>query len=171
LFFRKEKEIDFQIEKAQILLDQQNNILTKSTDTGIIAPQLEEETPAKRSQILFVDAMEIIVKKKLYLDPDLNQKSLALELGTNRQYLYEALNYKGEDNFRGLINRLRVNDAKKIIEASIVNGDKINFSAINEKVGFRSYSTYYRAFKGLTGLTPNEYAEEFKNNLGKKKSF
>ena len=158
-------EIDFQIEKAQILIEKQPNIITKSPDNEYISIDLEEDNPDKKSQLLFLDAIEIIEKKKLYLDPDLNQKSLALELGTNRQYLYEALNNKGEENFRGLINRLRINEAKKIIEKSIVNGNKINFSAIYEKVGFRSYSTYYRAFKGITGLTPNEYVEEFKNNL------
>jgi YesN/AraC family two-component response regulator len=165
LFFRKEMEIDFQIEKAKILTEKQPEKIIISANTENISKHIEEDTPVKKSQLLFLDAMEIIEKKKLYLDPDLNQKSLALELGTNRQYLYEALNYKGDDNFRGLINRLRINDAKKIIEASIVNGNKINFSTINERVGFRSYSTYYRAFKGLTGLTPNEYAEEYKNNL------
>jgi YesN/AraC family two-component response regulator len=165
LFFRKEIEIDFQIQKAQVLTEKQPKLITKSTDSLTFYEGNKEESILKKSQLLFLDVMEIIEEKKLYLDPDLSQKSLASELGTNRQYLYEALNYKGEENFRALINRLRINDAKKIIEESIIKGNKINFTEIYGTVGFRSYSTYYRSFKGLTGLTPNEYAEEFKNTI------
>jgi YesN/AraC family two-component response regulator len=162
IFFQKEKEIDFQIEKQRFQNEAQNT-QSKELDTQNSSVNLDKpEDSNTKLRGLFLETLDQIEQKKLFLDPELNQKSLANLLGTNRQYLYEAINEGGEENFRGLINRLRINEAKKIIEEGIKSNSKINFSTLNDQVGFRSFSTYYRAFKGLTGLTPNEYAEEFK---------
>jgi YesN/AraC family two-component response regulator len=166
IFFKKEKEMDFHIEKQRLRnLDESFALLPKS-DEEIQNSSIEEiKESEKKHKILFLEIMDHIEKKKLYLDPDLSQKSLVNILGTNRQYLYEAIHKSGEENFRGLINRLRINEAKGMIEKAIINQERINFSDLNELVGFKSYSTYRRAFKGLTGLTPNEYAEEFRKTL------
>ena len=159
IFFQKEKEIDFQMEKNK-LRNQSNKIYSQPQEPENLITEVEEQKIKLKN--IFLEIVDQIEQQKLYLDPELNQKSLANLLGTNRQYLYEAINQGGEENFRGLINRLRINEAKKIIEDSVKSGNKINYAIINNLVGFKAFSTYYRAFKGLTGLTPNEYAEEFR---------
>jgi tetratricopeptide (TPR) repeat protein len=163
LLFKKEREFDQEINTRRLLQESQLSFdknlkkenFENSSDSSL-------ENPQTKTQLLFLEVIDLIEKKKLYLDLELNQKSMAEKLGTNRQYLYEAINQHGDENFRGLINRIRINETKKIIEEAILSNKTINFSSLHELVGFRSFSTYYRAFKSLTGLTPNEYASEFK---------
>lgn len=150
--FQKEKELD------QVILLEKAAIRQK---TPIGHYQNEEQVEIEKdSQQLFQGLLQEIQDKKLYLDPKLNQRSLVNEFGTNRQYLYEAIRKNGEDNFRGLINRFRINEAKEEMEKHLTKGEKLDFSILAEKVGFNSYATFYRAFKTCTGLTPAEFSKE-----------
>lgn len=169
LLFKKEREFDQEmntrrlLQKSQLSVDKNfDEIIENPSDRSI-------ENPKTKTQLLFLEVIDLIEKKKLYLDPELNQKSIAEQLGTNRQYLYEAINQHGDENFRGLINRIRINETKKMIEEAILSNQEINFSLLHELVGFRSYSTYYRAFKSLTGLTPAEYSKELADDMRSKK--
>jgi AraC-like DNA-binding protein len=90
-------------------------------------------------------------------------------LGTNKKYLYEAIKYHGESNFRGIINRLRVNRAKKIIADQLSNGQTVAINTLYLESGFNANSTFYRIFKTYTGLSPVEYSAEYKNEILKNK--
>lgn len=153
LLFKKEKELDLHF------------ATTKLVDEPSLM-HLSAELPEEQldHQRLFQEIMAFIQSKKLYLDPKFNQQSLVTEFGTNRQYLYEAISKNGDDNFRGLVNRFRINEAKKYISAHNHSIHELDFGAISEKVGFNSYATFYRAFKNITGLTPMEFAKELKKD-------
>ena len=153
LLFKKEKELDLHF------------ATTKLVDEPSLM-HLSAELPEEQldHQRLFQEIMAFIQSKKLYLDPKFNQQSLVTEFGTNRQYLYEAISKNGDDNFRGLVNRFRINEAKKYISAHNHSIHELDFGAISEKVGFNSYPTFYRAFKNITGLTPMEFAKELKKD-------
>jgi AraC-like DNA-binding protein len=157
VLFRKEKEIDLQLSHIGPLMRVNNQKEVFDLDIKPV-----EGLEHKK---LFGEILALIKEKKLYLDPKFNQQTLVGEFGTNRQYLYEAISKNGEDNFRGLINRLRINEAKEIIFEKIKNSENIDFTDLSENVGFNSYTTFYRAFKHLTGLTPNEFSREFKKEL------
>ena len=158
LLFKKEKELDFHFSSIK-------NTHGSQVDLGFTTSKSEEGLPDH--QRLFQEIIEFIQSKKLYLDPKFNQQSLVSKFGTNRQYLYEAISKNGDDNFRGLINRFRINEAKKLIETSLQSEAPLEFGFISEKVGFNSYPTFYRSFKSLTGLTPIEFAKEVKRDLRK----
>lgn len=157
ILFRKEKEIDFQLSHIK---DVNSSIATQ--DVLSLDKELEESLDHQK---LFREIVKIIEERKLFLDPKFNQQSLLNEFSTNRQYLYEAISKNGDDNFRGLINRFRVNEAKYLISEKIKNTLPIDFGTLSEKAGFNSYPTFYRSFKSLTGLTPNEFTKEFKHEL------
>lgn len=162
ILFRKEKEIDFQLTHIK---DVNSSIATQ--DVLSLDKELEESLDHQK---LFREIVKIIEERKLFLDPKFNQQSLLNEFSTNRQYLYEAISKNGDDNFRGLINRFRVNEAKYLISEKIKNTLPIDFGTLSEKAGFNSYPTFYRSFKSLTGLTPNEFTKEFKHELKKENS-
>jgi AraC-like DNA-binding protein len=128
------------------------------------------ETNSSKSELLFNKIIETIDNEKLFLNPELDQKSLIRILGTNKKYLYEAIKLHGESNFRGIINRLRVNYAKKMIENSIIEKHTMNFSELYAISGFNANSSFYRIFKSITGLSPAEYALEFKKDHKKNKT-
>lgn len=153
LLFRKEKELDLHFATSKL-----------PEDPSLIHFPAELAEEQMDHQRLFQEIMAFIQSKKLYLDPKFNQQSLVTEFGTNRQYLYEAISKNGEDNFRGLVNRFRINEAKKYISAHNSAINELDFGAISEKVGFNSYPTFYRAFKNITGLTPMEFTKELKKD-------
>lgn len=155
LLFRKEKELD--------------QVVKLKTPTQTIYPGFDVKNSAKDSDEkdyskLFNEIVEHIQVNKLYLDPKLNQQNLVSDFGTNRQYLYEAISKNG-DNFRSLINRFRINEAKEQIEQLLQARKTVDFSILAEKVGFNSYPTFYRAFKSFTGLTPAEFNKELIQDL------
>ena len=156
--FQKEKELDQVIQLEKSVSQLYSQPISK-------AEQIEPEE--KDDQTLFQELMQEIQKKKLYLDTKLNQQTLVNEFGTNRQYLYEAISKNGEDNFRGLINRFRVNESKELIKIALIEKTTVEISTLYERVGFNSYPTFYRSFKSITGLTPNEYVKELKEDLAK----
>ena len=123
---------------------------TKPINQDVLSPK----------SILFSDLRETIVKQKLYLNPELNLQMVIKLLGTNKKYLYEAINSNTDNNFRNFINRYRVDHAKKIIEENIMQKSNINLSEIYNISGFNNPSSFFRTFKAITGLTPKEYATE-----------
>jgi AraC-like DNA-binding protein len=155
ILFRKEKELDFQIHNLKILND---NHLSIDSDSEKDALGYETDNLQK----LFAEILLLIEEKKFYRNPELNQKTIVQELGSNRQYVYEAISKGGENNFRGMVNRIRINETKRLIENNIANHQKIDLTLLHGQVGFKSYSTFFRAFKNITGITPVDYIEESK---------
>jgi len=92
-------------------------------------------------------------KEKLYLQYDLTVDQLLRAIGTNRTYLSRYFSQHGL-TYYSYINKLRVEHSLSMIDAS--NG-KLNFTLVAAESGFRSLSTFYRAFKEHIGCTPKEY--------------
>ena len=115
----------------------------------------------KNRKKLFQEMVEVIQQKKLYLQPDFCQNDLVAMLGTNKKYLYEAISQYAGENFKSLLNRLRVDEAKKLIQEIVMQNSTVLPSDLYIKAGFNSTASYYRVFKEFTGLTPKEYANEY----------
>ena len=136
--------------------------------TASLLDQNQIEPAQDKSLALFNQIIETIIREKLFLNPELDQKFIVQRLGTNKAYLYDAISTHGDVNFKGLINRLRIDEAKTLIR-SMVNENKVaNPESVMYLSGFNSKSSFYRLFKTQTGLTPLEYAEEYKKDKLKK---
>ena len=109
----------------------------------------------------------MIEAEKLYLDQELNVKTLQNRLGTNKKYLYEAIAEYSGTNFRGLINRYRINEVRQIMENALQKEETIMVNEIVGASGFNSYTSFYRIFRQYTGLTPNEYIAQLKKERKK----
>ncbi len=85
-----------------------------------------------------------------YRDPSLKLDTLADELGLRPYLISQAINRRA-GRFTDYINRLRV-------EAFIddYRGNQ-NIEALANRVGFRSKSAFYRAFRAATGNTPTQF--------------
>lgn len=166
LLYRKEKYNEKLFRERKNLFD-----LLKISKEPVYLNQESQltENYSSRTEYLFNKIIETIDDEKLFLNPELDQKTLIRILGTNKKYLYEAIKIHGESNFRGIINRLRINHAKKIIETNINEGTIINFTELYLTSGFNANSSFYRIFKSITGLSPSEYAVEFKKDLNYKR--
>lgn len=126
----------------------------------------QQQLGTQRHEEIFYQAVAIVEKDNLYLDPDFSITQLARLLGTNEKYLSNAINEGSGDNFKAFINQYRINSIKQRIEDAIVSGNPITrFSAIGEACGFKNESTFYRVFKEETGMAPKEYANMMKKHL------
>lgn len=128
----------------------------------------ELETFSEDRRDLYEEMLRIIEDQKLFLNPELNQKLLITLLGTNRKYLYQAISHNAEDNFKQMINRYRVNEAKRLIEERTDTAGESSLEDIHMLAGFNSVTSYYRAFKYFTGLTPRDYQMAYRQDYAGK---
>lgn len=92
-------------------------------------------------------------EKYLYLDEDLNLKSLALMLKISPEQLSEVINSHLTKNYNTFINHYKIKASKKILSED----SQCNILEIAIASGFNSKSTFYTVFKHDTGMTPTEY--------------
>jgi AraC-like DNA-binding protein len=128
---------------------------THEQEIEIISPERED---------LFREMIHIIESKKLYLNPQLDQKLLVTMLGTNKLYLYQAISHHHNANFKNIINRYRVLEAKRIMQEKVRLRKTVSYDTVFADAGFNSITSYYRAFKSFTGLTPKEYLRELRED-------
>ena len=94
----------------------------------------------------------VIEQKKPYLDASLNLQTLADQAGINTHELSLVLNQGFGMNFYAFINRLRGEEAIKLLSSGEYGrGD---MEAVAFRAGFNSRTTFYAAIKNLTGETP-----------------
>ncbi len=103
-----------------------------------------------------------IIQYKSYLNPNLSLKILSENLNLSEGYISQLINKKSDKNFSDYINSLRVDDARKML----VNSEYNNYTilAIGLESGFNSKSSFYTAFRKITGMTPAEYKKGVQNN-------
>ncbi len=127
---------------------------------------IHQSLPKYGGRILEVDAQQNIIHnlnqilstKELYCNPNLKIKDVAQEIETSTHHLSQVINEQLGKNFNQLINEYRINKAKEMI----VENQNFTLEAIGYDCGFKAKSTFYAAFKKITGMTPSVYK---KNNL------
>ena len=97
------------------------------------------------------DAMR---KEALYLNPNLSLQKLSQRVGAVPNQVSQTLNQEIGLSFFDYVAQWRV----KAAEPLIVAGDQSVLS-IALQVGFNSKSTFYKAFKRETGMTPKAYRD------------
>lgn len=93
-----------------------------------------------------------MLKDKLYLRPGLSLTSLAEHLGIPANYISQTLNETLQLSFFDYVNGHRIEAAKPMV----VEGNDAILD-IAYAVGFNARSSFYNAFKRVTGKTPGQY--------------
>ena len=100
---------------------------------------------------------EFMSTKKPFLKNDFQIIDLAQELNIPMHHCSFVINSMIGSNFRDWVNSYRIKDfIKRYPEKS----DKMTIEAIANESGFKSGSTFYRAFKKETGGMPKTYFKE-----------
>lgn len=94
----------------------------------------------------------------LYRDSELSLSTLSKHIGKLPNYVSQSLNMQLEQTFFDYVNRWRVQDAMRLLEQS-----SENVLTISNEVGFNSRSSFYTAFKKVTGNTPTAYRKQTQN--------
>jgi len=141
-----------------------------NNDLVIIHPNLQiaensipqENSPAEESREsitadnLYFQKLELLCKEQhMYTDSTLNREKVAEKLGISAGYVSQIVNTITGDNFAHYINQYRVEAVKEMI--SDPEYENYNLLTMGLEAGFTSKTTFFKAFKKVTGQTPNEY--------------
>ncbi|SPH22802.1 Arabinose operon regulatory protein [Ascidiaceihabitans donghaensis] len=109
---------------------------------------LSPEASARIARKLKV-AMEV---DHLHNNPNLSLWDLARHVGASPNYISQTLNEALGENFFDFVNRHRIKDAMHLL---VQTNEPIQ--SITYDVGFNARSSFYTAFKKVTGQTPSAY--------------
>ena len=110
---------------------------------------------------IYFQKLELLCKDQhIYTDSTLNREKVAEKLGISAGYVSQIVNTITGDNFANYINQYRVEAIKKMISDPEYNN--YNLLTMGLESGFTSKTTFYNAFKKVTGQTPNEYKNSIK---------
>jgi AraC-like DNA-binding protein len=139
--------------EIEIENNQKAAIENPSVEEKDIAPQNDikiEEYEEKYNKII-----SFVSESKIYKDKDLNLFTFANRLQMPHREVSNVINKFANKNFNLFLNEFRIDEAKYLINND--SSDKFNLTWIAEEVGFNSRSTFFAAFKTISGTTPDKY--------------
>ncbi len=95
---------------------------------------------------------------KVYLNKELNLQKLSVILETNKMYVSQVISEKTGKHFNNYVNEYRINEARQLIIDGRFNNYTIQ--SIAEMAGFNSLSSFNKAFKKYTGITPSFFIKQ-----------
>ncbi|WP_435625684.1 helix-turn-helix domain-containing protein [Flagellimonas sp.] len=123
----------------------------------------------RRDRSIGVNDMKVIesISKKMemdrmYLDNGLTLSKFSSILGITPVRLSGLINNSHGKTFNDFVNEYRIQEVIKLVKTGKM--EHLTLEAISENAGFKSKTTFYRAFKKHTSKTPSAY---FKGLTGK----
>ncbi|MEO0508154.1 MAG: AraC family transcriptional regulator [Bacteroidota bacterium] len=111
------------------------------------------------SKQLLVDLKEklanTVQQEGLYLDCELKLTDLASKLNISRHHTSQVINESFGVSFYEYINRLRIQEAEKLLADE--KSKHLNITDIAYKSGFNNRVSFYNSFKKHFGITPSEF--------------
>ena len=120
------------------------------------AEALVPEEDHRLTQNLTEQISALIEEKGLYLRKDLRITDLASELATNKTYVSLLLNNISGSSFTNIVNGYRVRHAQNLMQK---HPDML-LDDVAAESGFASYTSFYRNFKAITGMTPQDWKKK-----------
>ena len=93
--------------------------------------------------------------EKPFTNPDIKIVDLAQALNCSSHTLSFIFNQYLTKNYYDFINEYRIKEFQRLV--ADVDSSRYTLSALAEQCGFSSRASFFRSFKKLTGITPNEY--------------
>lgn len=108
--------------------------------------------------VAYFERLEGLMRERqLYRDPDLDPVSLGSALGLSRRQVRELIGrYRG--SFHDYINDYRVEAARQLLRSSAES--RATVSTIGRQAGFRTRSSFYKAFRTRIGCNPGAYRRQ-----------
>ena len=97
--------------------------------------------------------VQLMEQEKPYLSSELKVSDLADRLGVNSRTLSDCIRNSTGSTFANFINAYRIDYAKQLMRQQ----PDIKISEVFLSSGFANETTFFRIFKAVTGMTPNEW--------------
>ena len=90
--------------------------------------------------------------EKRYREPGYSLWELSRDTGISTKII---------SNFYDLINRMRIEEAKKMLREMAVTNSRLMIEEVGVQCGFRSRSVFFTRFNGYEKMTPRKYMSMF----------
>lgn len=130
--------------------------ITEAAETGEEEEEAEESDKTNTGTELMRQISQLMEQEQLYLDSDLKLADLATRLHTNRNAVSACINSQRGYSFSQFISNYRVEHAKQLLRQH----PDMKMTEVWMQSGFTTESSFFRAFKAATGLTPTEWKAE-----------
>ena len=127
---------------------------------GSTTKKYSKSTIDENLKEVILNKINELMEDKYYLNVNPSLPDLAKKINTSPNYVSQVINEKLNLTFLEMINKYRIEEAKKMILDPELNE---TVEGIAYLVGFNSKSTFHSAFKRITGETPSEFKNS--NNL------
>jgi AraC-like DNA-binding protein len=135
------------------LLQECDTIMERNEKFKELFLQIQKEMENKRKDKLSQTITEIhLLIEKEYQNPLLSIEMLAEEIGISTAYMCRIYKQYTGNTINDTLLDKRMEHARALLTDS-----SFSVSEIAEKVGFSGSTYFYRVFKKLNGVTPNEY--------------
>lgn len=111
-------------------------------------------TPISKNILMLEPKIQSWIDDKKFCRANLSIKDVALEMGTNHNYLSKYLNSCLNVSFQVWLNTLRIEESKNILAA-----ENVSIEEVGAKVGIPLSYNFSRWFKIVTGETPFRYRQ------------
>lgn len=115
-----------------------------------------------QAQQILAALNQVMHEQQLYLNPNFSLALLARKTGHSQTLVSQVLNDNLSQNFNHYVNEFRIVCAKHIL----LTEPRLSMEQVAERSGFNSSSTFFAAFKKMSGQTPASY----RNNAALKSS-
>lgn len=134
-------------------------LVFRKSDEPEFSPEKEKyKNKIDQSMLVLIDKkLDIIIEKELFLNPNFTLEAAAKELKLSKHVLSQYINENLGKSFSTLIKEYRVNRAKQLLETE----NNYTIESLGYESGFNSKSTFFTAFKKITGVTPAEYQKAY----------
>lgn len=119
----------------------------------VIADAPEAIEPTNDNEELMRRICELMEQEKLYLNNNLKLTDVAERLGSNRNVISACINTQCGYSFSQFISKYRVEHAKELLRQH----PDLKIAEVWIESGFTTESSFFRAFKAITGMTPSDF--------------
>jgi len=144
-------------EESSIPITPDENKLSGGEETAGKTGSTSLSACQKRLSLLDGRLEQLMDDEQLYLNPDLTMLELCARLRTNRTYLSEYLSIRLNTTFYDYVNRLRI---ERCAIPMMKSQPDVSLDYIAAQSGFKSMTTFRRAFRKVTGQLPSDYMRQ-----------
>jgi len=113
----------------------------------------EKIAPHIENYVLSIE--HLAVNTNLFLSHALKKQDLAKKLNIPQSHLGYIFKYHASINFADFKKIIRIQKTILLIEEGFLNDNTMEALAV--QTGFTSYSSFFKSFKSITGMSPQEY--------------
>lgn len=129
----------------------------QNNQTDASGNQPAEILSRERMEAVCRACIQYLETSKRYRVPDYCLWQLAHETGISQKIVSASINRYMGRNFFEFINRIRLEDVKRLLRKAAKNNQKINVDEIGAQSGFSSRSNFFMRFARYEGMTPKKY--------------